>query len=295
MQLDSFPLRPLPGLISPWDFVPSSLDGDVKWKRALFPYLYARQRPAHQVLKPINPRDRWTVYFVFTPDGRLGPHHLFTLSRLKDLPGGLFIVCATTSPQKVPAELFDYADALYWKDTPGYDFSAYTLALEAISERSSGATTLVLNDSMFGPFSDLDAFVRASRWEFTGFTASRLNENHVQSYAFIIRNVTPQRMLDLRDVLYEHKAYNDVDAVISCQETRMARVAARSMTTGAFVYSDGASIDDPCLRMPFEMLDAGFPFMKRSLLGKMAQFQDRDQVLHYLSVNNHPIPEPVKE
>lgn len=283
-------MRPIGGLTSPWDFVPSPLAGEIRWKRALFPYIYARRRPSHSVLKPLSARDRWIVYFVFTPDGRIGAHHTFTLQRLKDLGWGLFVICATQSVSRVPAELTAYADALYWKDLPGYDFSAYTLALEALSQHSSGATVFVLNDSMFGPFTDLNKFVSASPWEFTGFTASRLNENHIQSYAFAIRNVTPDRLGDLRDVLHARKAYNDVDAVIWCQETCLARVAARSMSVGAYVYNDGKSINDPCLHMPFEMLDAGFPFMKRSLLGKMAHFQNTERVIHYLEANGHPIP-----
>lgn len=281
-------LKPVRALANDWTFVPSRAGLDLRTKRFYLPLLHSRKRPRQVTIEAVTPRPTWLVYFVFCPNDRIGSHHLFTLSRLRDSGLPIMIVCACSDPARVPAELTAFADALYWKGLHGYDFSAYTLALEAISAGSPGATAFVLNDSMFGPFYDLRPFLEQARWELTGFTASALNENHVQSYAFIMQGITPSRVERLRDVFYRNKAYNDVDAVIWCQETRMARVAHRSMTVGAFFYNDCAAMLDPCLETPFDMVDAGFPFMKRSLLGKMRQFQDPERVRHYLSRFRHP-------
>lgn len=291
MPVNPIPMKPITGLASLWDFAPSTPDFGLKWRRATLPILYARRRPSHQVLKPVHQRSIWLVYFAYCPDDQVGIHQIFTLRRLKDMGFSVLIICASTSAHSVPPELHHYADALYWKGLSGYDFSAYTLAVEALSQHSTGATALILNDSMFGPFTDLRPFINSARWDLTGFTATKLNENHIQSYAFILRNIGPDRVADLRPVLHANKAFNNVDAVIWCQETRLASVAHRRMSVGSYVYCDGKTISDPCLQTPFALLDADFPFMKRSLLGKMQRFQDPEIVLQYLAAHDHPLSE----
>lgn len=279
-------------LVKDWTFVPSS-SGFIVNLQAAFARAYTKPRPPHHALKQVRSYSHWLAYFLFLPDGKLGSHHLFTLQKLNELDRPLFIVCATPTLDMVPPELHQQADALYWKGLSGYDFSAYTLILEAISQHSSGGTALIMNDSMFGPFSDLEAALTSAPWDLTGFTASGLNGNHIQSYAFILKDVTPSRLECLRDVFPAGYAFDNVDAVIRRQEIRMARVAHRHMSVGAYFYTDGKAIDDPCLRCPFELLDAGFPFMKRSLLGKMSAFQPPQAVIQRLSVVGHPIPESI--
>ena len=97
------------------------------------------------------------MYFVYTPDGSLSAAHRYTLDRLRSLAGGVAVICATGERGKVPAELNGLADAVYWKGLGGYDFSAYGLAVREIAARSPGADLLLLNDSVLGPFGDLDA------------------------------------------------------------------------------------------------------------------------------------------
>lgn len=282
-------LARVPKLEYMWDFVPSRPKLSYSCKR-LYAFLrYAHSRPAHTAIKPLDRRPNWLVYFAYCPKGRAEPHHHFTLERLKDLGLDVFIVCACPSVAAVPEDLHKYADALYWKDLAGYDFSAYTLALEVISDRSPGATAFILNDSVFGPFVDLRPFLKAARWDLTGFTASALEENHIQSYAFILRDVTAQRLDNLRSIFYRRKAFSYGGAAIWCQETRLARIAHRTMSVGAYLYSNGKYVDDPCLRLPFNLLDAGFPFLKRSLLDKMRHFQDPAAVRERLAMLKHPL------
>ena len=116
-----------------------------------------------------------------------------------------------------------------------------------------------MNDSVFGPFVPLRPVLDNSRWDLTGFTASGELTNHVQSYAFCLRGVTP------------------------------ARVAARSMTVGALWYSDATRVHNPTLVKPMELLDAGFPFLKRALLTKSSNYIERDLVLERLARHGHPL------
>lgn len=239
-------------------------------------------------LKPITPHDTWFVYFIFAPDGNLTASHRFALSRLRDMACGVLVVCATAKPENVPGELQGFADALYWKALSGYDFSAYTLALWALSEASPHSDVCVLNDSVFGPFYDLRRFVHKAPWEFAGFTALDATENHIQSYAFIVRNLHPERMAGMRTVFHPRVVLNRATDVILCQETRFARVASRSMSTGAYWYTQEAVCLDPTLAKPFELIDLGFPFLKKSLLGRMSGFQPREAVLESLRRVGHP-------
>ena len=255
-----------------WTFQPSEVP---RWRRRQVVQALltrTRRRPPFAVLREVTPRPVWALYFTYSPDGTLGDVQRFSLERLRDQGFAVLAVQAATAPGLVAAELPRYADALYWKGLAGYDFSAYTLGLEAIARHSPGADVLVLNDSVFGPFADLRPMLQAAPWELTGFTASGKIENHVQSYAFVLKNLTPQRLRQLRPVLFPVLALEDRDDVIFCQETRLARVASRSMSVGAHWY--GAD-SDPTQSAPFELVEQGFPFVKRSLLTARSSFRDK--------------------
>jgi hypothetical protein len=283
------PITKVDNLELMWDFVPSKGAAFVHPWRRLTGVFRARPRPPYRVIRQLSPKRTWLVYFAYLPDAKVSLHHRYTLARLRDLALPVFVICATPTSDAIPPEFLEYSDALYWKHLSGYDFSAYTLAIEAIGKHSEGASALIMNDSMFGPFSDLRPFIEATPWVLSGFTASGSQENHIQSYAFILKEIEKHRISQLRSVLYEYFSFNHVDPVISLQELRMARVAARGMPVGAFWYSNGDLIDDPCLRKPFELLDAGFPYLKKSLLGKMQEFQSIEQTREVLIRFNHPI------
>ena len=272
------------GLVSNWEFkhsAPSGIDGGVR----LAKLLRLRPAPGSRCLAPIRPYPAWTVYFMFSPAGQLTAAHRFTLERLKALDRRLLIVCAAPDPSMVPEELHDIADALYWKGLRGYDFSGYAVGLHAIANHSPGADVFVMNDSVYGPFGDIADHLTRSHWDLSGFTASAVKGNHIQSYAYRMLQVTPARMRLLRSVLPSSFSFNEVGAVIAWQETRLARVAARHMTVGShWFYERG----DPTLAFPFRLLELGFPFLKRSLTGKHAQLTTIDEVNGWLAAMGHP-------
>lgn len=260
------------GLISNWSFVPS--DGSLSLRVQRFFRTRFRRRPVpeHRILKPATQRRAWIAYFVFAPDGRLTPSHRFTLERLRAIDAGLLVVCACRKAEDVPADILTIADAVCWKALSGYDFSAYSLALRMLSTTSEGATVLVMNDSIVGPFVDLTPFIANSPWDLTGMTASSLVENHLQSYAFVVRELTASRMEHLGAVFPETYAYDESFDVIVCQETYFARAAMAHMSVGAYWFAPN-EVPDPTLNLPLPLLDAGFPFMKKSLFGKHSKFQ----------------------
>jgi lipopolysaccharide biosynthesis protein len=281
-----------PDLVTDWDFTPNL--GWALRARRLGARLRRRPPPAHRVLVPAAPRRAWAVYFVFLPQGGLTAAHRYTLERLRALDAGVLVVCATPTPERVPAELRRWADALCWKALSGFDFSGYAIGLRLVADRSPGATVLVMNDSVFGPFGDLTPQLAAPRWDLSGFTASSTSENHVQSYAFFVRDVTPVRVRQLSTVLSTGYAYDRMEDVVLHQELAFAREASRHMTVGSAFYGDVRLRPDqqydPTLLRPFELLDAGLPFLKRSLLGKHQGFQHADRVAAELARRGHPVP-----
>ncbi len=233
--------------------------------------------PPYQVLKPVFPDGRWTLAFIYLPSGGLGEAQRFMLARLKALNRRLLVVCAAPEPGHVPAELLDMADALCWKGLRGYDFSGYSIGLHAIAAGSPGADVFVLNDSTFGPFGDLEPLLEQARWDLTGFLGSYQFEAHFQSFAFLLRNVTPVRLRHLRRIFPMSYSYNEVMPVVMCIETQFGRIASRHMSVGCLWFGpdDG---QDPSIMHALALLEQGFPFLKRRLLGHHRGKQDEGKV-----------------
>jgi len=288
------PAPPAPAAYSPdrlqrdWDFEPGEVEG---WRRRQLVRTVLTQairRPASRLLTAPAPRALWALYFIFSSSGQLTPAHRFTLSRLKDEGFAVLVVFACPHADRLSAEIHRLADAVCWKAEPGYDFSAYAIGLEAIADGSPGSAVLVLNDSVLGPFAPLRRFAERSRWEFSGFTASSVMGNHIQSYAFVLKAVTRARLRGLWSVLFPWIALARRDDVIACQETRLGRVAARHMSTGAHWYYRGA---DATQVGPMQLLDQGFPFVKRSLFTGRSSFAHKAAMAERVDALGHPSPD----
>jgi lipopolysaccharide biosynthesis protein len=275
------------GVVRNWSFHPtqrSVSDITLAWLRGF----RRKPRPDSLVLKPLVAVGEWAIVFVFAPDQQLQPRHEFTLRRLRDEGFRVAVICATAERGKVPDALNQYCDALYWKDLPGFDFSAYTLALEEAVARIAGSDVLILNDSVFGPLNPLKPLLRQSRWDLTGFTGAKGVENHIQSYAFRFREVDAGKLAAMRQIFPSGYCFNHMGSVVGCQEIPMARIAHRSMRVGSLWFPQSPNIDDPCLDVPERLLEDGFPFLKRSLLGKFSFFGKRDVALQCLARYGHP-------
>lgn len=268
------PCREVAGMQCYWAFEPEQLAPARRWRywRRAFG---VRRAPNFSVLKPVSSNPRWIIYFMYSPEGRLEPYHEFTLRRLKEHGLRLLVVVASPAPSDVPHVVLDHADAVYWKALSGYDFSAYSIALRAIADRSSGARVLVMNDSVFGPYGDLTSYIESAPWDLTGFTATDAgSQRHIQTYAFIMKDVTVARLNALRWIFPTKLAWNTAFGAISCQELWFAREAARSMSVGSFWWAAAsATMHDPSLTKAVELVDAGFPFLKRSLLERHSRYQ----------------------
>lgn len=275
-------------MVRNWDFVANRVSFRLRKHYIKIFLTGMKKQPAFRILKAVYPQPRWLVYFIYAPAGSLSPSHYYTVSRLRDSGISLLVVCAAKTPLDVPPDVHKFADALIWKSLSGFDFSAYKLALSAIGKKSPHSDVYVQNDSVFGPFSDIKGDFENLKWGLTGYTASCEESNHIQSYAFFMRDVCFLKIAKLSTIFFPLVAFNSFQNVVDLQELRFSRVAARHMKVGAFWYEQDRAIN-PVLVKPFELIDAGFPFLKKALLGKNAKFQRTDEVKARLYELNHPV------
>lgn len=268
--------------------------------------------PDWMALRPITSAARWNGLFLFAPDGRLDPTQVETVRRLSTLDGRMAVILAAPTLAACDDPVFESAQALYWKALGGFDFSAYSIFLQEVATRSPGALLYLQNDSVLGPFGDVDRLIAGMKWRTGGFLASAAMENHIQSFAFVLRDVSPAFVRTLRPVFPLQRALEDWRDVVCRQETRFARIAARGGSVGALWYSDHPraaepglvqtfvqrvrgrtelhDVRDPSLVAATTLLESGFPFLKRSLFGRNARFQDREHLVALLRTHDHPVP-----
>jgi len=277
------------GVVSQWDFESEPVPRWLLRHRLEVFARKAHRAPKWSVLKSVLPKPTWCVYFVYCPDGVLSAAHKFALGSLKDFGENILTVCAAKSIEHVPAELSRYSDALIWKGLEGYDFSAYSIALNLIARSSPDSEVLVVNDSVLGPFTNPRRGFAETNWGMGGFTASSYLRPHVQSYAFWLRRVNRRSMARFSRVFFPAFALSDYQAVIWLQELRLAEVASGYMKVGAQWFTDASKLLDLSTDTPFELLDAGMPFLKKSLLHRPRHRHLREQVLDRLSSLRHPL------
>lgn len=230
------------------------------------------------------------MYFAYMPDGVATPSHRFTLERIKQSDAGIFVVCALPNGYEVPKIVHEHADAIASKTLGGFDFSAYAIGLRCIAANSPGCDLFIMNDSVFGPFQSIDDDITDAKWDLTGYTAYSLIENHIQSYAFIIKNVSEKVEEALRPVMPYGYTYDRYKDVVFQQETRLARVASRHMSVGAKWYSNHRVTSEPSFFSALSLLETGFPFLKKSLLHRRPDIYDRTDILEVLEGLGHPRP-----
>lgn len=208
----------IPGMARHWDFVLTLVQRLRIPQAAETVVRNSAPRPDWQAILPLTPVPAWTVYFLLAPKGGFTPTHCCACW-LRDAWHRLMLLCATPLVADAPIEINAFADALYWKALPGYDFLAYSIALHEISCRSRPADVPVINNSLCGAFADVRSILERAPWELTRVTATSQVENRIRSYAFVPKDVTPARMFGLPTVMFSSRALSNPHDVIQVQET----------------------------------------------------------------------------
>lgn len=282
-------VRDFPGACTYWNYVASRPSWTTRFQR-LVDHLGRQPPPASLALRVPSGVGRWVMYFIYLPDGKLTQAHRFTLDRLARENLKVMVVCACATHAPVLDELLPLCHALHWKELKGWDFCAYAVGLAQLAKHVPSSDVLVLNDSVYGPFYPVTPFIEQAPWRLTGFTGNNQAENHIQSYAFVIKNIDSTFVGHVSDVLGTHFHFRHQRAVVLCQESQLARKAAEKFTVGSYWFTTSNEDSDLCLGWPEQLLDAGFPFIKRSLVGKFANVFNRAADIHALLQRfGHPV------
>lgn len=156
------------------------------------------------------------------------------------------------------------------KANVGYDFGSWAVALALFPRLVEAEHVLLVNDSMVGPFVDLGPLVRgfeAGRADVWGLTDSWQYRHHMQSYFLGFRGGTlalPPLAAFWSGIRHERSKWD----VVRRNELGLGRLAARHrLTMSAAFPSDGVVPwgANVAVRGWRELLDLGFPFVKRSV------------------------------
>jgi len=232
----------------------------------------------------------WAIYFCYLPNGKLNGIHKYTLTQLKQQGFSILVVCACPDFNNAP-QFKDYnIDGLVLKELKGYDFSGYTAGLSYLADQDRDYDVVVLNDSILGPFGNLNTLFRSSPWQLTGCLNYDVIENHIIGFCFSFKNFNKKTLQSLSSIFTAKISYNSQGPVCLLQETRLAAVASKKMTVGSILCPpDGIKAHNYLMGNPVGLLDIGFPFIKRSIFEKRAHlFLNQDYYLSILEELGHP-------
>lgn len=246
------------------NFIKNRSSALLRIRRLLHRLTDAESAPSFTILKDARPNDKWVLFFCYLPENEITYDHYHTIKNLRSKNYSLMIVAAATNPSVLEKRLSDLCELLIIKDLKGYDFSGYSIGIRHILKTSYNANILVLNDSVIGPIKDIFKLLEDSPWGLTGLTSCEIRENHIQSYAFMFKNINIDKFNKLSSVFPKNICYSRYMAVVRMQESRFARIAAKHMTVGSIWHSK----DDMTVHDPLYLIEQGFPFLKKSLFSK---------------------------
>ena len=249
---------------------------------ALIDALIARPRRAVEaqvrVLKPFAtaPGGEICLFVTHAAGTELKPHVVHHAGCLAE--AGFAVALIVNADGRVDriapnADLLARLAGAFVRENTGFDFGGWGHAW-ALGGGLPGASRLLLvNDSLVGPldnatFARLLSRLRASPADVVGLTENFVPHRHLQSFFL---SFGPRALASpvLRAVLDGMHALPTKELVIDAYETALTRqLAAAGLSTAALfppLYDDPLSADDTLLRWR-ELLDAGFPYIKASLL-----------------------------
>lgn len=189
--------------------------------------------------------------------------------------GGYQVVVTSGCESPRPLDLGPGVDparlVILRKPNAGYDFGSWSVALEMVPGAAGAARTLLLNDSMAGPFTSLTPLLEdfdrtpADVW---AMTDTQQFGSHLQSYCLGFRDgILADRPLQRFWSRIRHET--DKDRIIHDNELGLSRLlrAEGYVLLPAYPHEKVVpSGQNPVIKGWRQLLDLGFPFLKREIL-----------------------------
>jgi glycosyltransferase involved in cell wall biosynthesis len=234
------------------------------------------------------------IFITYTPDGFLRAdiqHYINALTK-NDLEVVLVIV-SDQIRNYIPDSIVTACSTVFVRKNAGFDFGAWAHIMQALPEILNSNILYLLNDSMIGPISDIEFQKLLERIanidaEIVGLTSNNEINPHIQSYFLAIKkkalcsNWLIQYFTDIVNL-------NTKDDVIFHYEvTFTARMKEKGFRCESVIAPSIDNINKTILQWS-ELLDAGIPFVKRSLVSGEHEDKGGKLVLDALKKRNYPV------
>ncbi len=215
--------------------------------------------------------DAIAVVAHFDPAGRLDTSSRRLLEGLESC--GVPSVLVTTAPaadSEIAAWAVPESTIVYARENRGYDFGSWAVALRTLPGLAQ-KTVILTNNSMIGPFGSLQPVLStalSSDADLWAVTASLQIRPHLQS--FFLR-FAPE-VLANRAIARHFRSVRHLRrkmTIVRKYEIGLSDAARRANLTTALWRSPtalGVGFDNPTTRGWKELLDSGYPFLKRTIL-----------------------------
>jgi len=212
---------------------------------------------------------RVAVVAHFDPTSRFGPSLTAFVAALAS--AGFQPVVVTTSPERPDPQGLPPSTVVVARPNRGYDFGSWAAGLHLLPRARCAAEVILANDSMVGPFAPLGDLVdraAASGADVWAATSSLQVAPHLQSY---LLRFAPG-VLDRPEFVEFFGGIRHLDnkvAIVRRYELGLTRVIRRAGLRSAAGFPAGtlgAGRANPTTAAWRELMEAGYPFFKRTLL-----------------------------
>lgn len=213
---------------------------------------------------------RIAVLAHFDAAGRLSASARRYVAALADAGWRSLVVTTSSGAVRWAGEL-PPSTVVVERPNTGYDFGSWSAALRLVPHLRTGATVILTNDSMIGPFAPLDAVLaraEESAADVWAVTSSLQLAPHLQSYFLRFR----PGVLGLPELVTFFDGVRHLTnkvAIVRRYELGLSAAVAAAGLTGVAGFpaaSLGAGRHNPTIATWRELMAAGYPFFKRTLL-----------------------------
>jgi GT2 family glycosyltransferase/SAM-dependent methyltransferase len=212
------------------------------------------------------------LFMTHSPHGMLKPHVRHYLASLNRQRVATILIVAADAPfTDIDPELLNAMTGIFIRRNEGYDFAAWAHILRLHPELFDTKILYLVNDSLVGPFND-DMFatlltkVRGSSADLVGLTDSFEMRWHIQSYFLAFKG----RALStgaLRQFVNSVVSYKNKTRVIKEYEIKLASSLKAAGLTCEPLFPSTKHLENRTVFHWKELITAGFPFVKVSVIG----------------------------
>lgn len=213
------------------------------------------------------------LFACHCPSGRLEPATALMVKWIRDSGFAVVCVAATDNCSSFEIPEDDPEISAIVRGNVGYDFAGWALALCTLPTLWSANSLLFANDSVFGPIDSLDNRLihdmMALPADCVALTASRQGPLHFQSYFFLAK----RKILEsthFRAFWSSVRIFYDQRRIIEKYEVNLLSVIIMSGVSCHVVFQSFCQncIEpiNPTLHHWRELIQAGFPFLKKRLV-----------------------------